>query len=312
MEKALMGATAMWGALLLAAGPVRAQVPVSGSVCQAEQAVMRRLGAPDAAVREALLPPGVERADAAVDALVGMRDAYKGALSTAQAAGAKEDAATFRLMICAYDAAIARRRGSNPKGSDAATTSVSAGGDSMAVRSSGPLPSGKRWGNDCLKIDRLQRARFPQETGKIFDVINFILRNECPVDQLYYLNFGGPESSYVSPEFINRKFQQDAMAAPNSAFLPDTPPSDFRPLVRQPLAHTPNPQGFVQVARAGKSYHMEVPAGEADSMSSPYWSPKQYVIAACDVTRGGYLVKMFFNPNQNYFDCIPKTDGAAR
>lgn len=309
MKKIWMGAAALWGALLLAAGPARAQTPVSGSDCQAEQAAMRRLGAPDAAVREALLPPGVERADATADALAVMRDAFKDSLSTAQAAGAKEDAATFRLMICAYDAAIAGRRGANPKGHGAA---ASVAGGSMAVQSSGPLPSGKRWGNDCLKIDKLQRARFAQETGKIFDVINFILRNECPVDQLYYLNFGGPESSYVSPEFINRKFQQDAMAAPDSAFLPDSPPSDFRPLLRQPPAHTPNPQGFVQIARAGKSYHMEVPAGEADSMSSPYWSPRQYVIAACDVTRGGYLVKMFLNPNQSYFDCIPKTDGPVR
>lgn len=312
MKKALMGVTALWGALLLTAGPARAQALVSGSDCQAEQAAMQRLGAPDAAVREALLPPGVEGADAAVEALAGMRDAFKDALSTAQAAGAQEDAATFRLMICAYDATIARRQRPNSNGNNAPMTSASAGGGSMAVQSSGPLPSGKRWGNDCLKIDKLQRARFPQETGKIFDVINFILRNECPVDQLYYLNFGGPESSYVSSEFINRKFQQDAMAAPNSAFLPDPPPSDFRPLLRQPLAHTPNPQGFVYVARAGKSYHMEVSAGEAASMSDSYWRPYEYMTAACDVTRGGYLVKMFFNPNQNYLDCIPKTDGAVR
>lgn len=294
MKRTLMGVAALWGALLLAAGPAQAQAPVSGSSCQAEQAAMRRLGAPDAAVQEAMVPPGAERADIAVGALEALRDSSKDSLSVAQSVGAKEDAATFRLMICAYDAVIARRQGSNP------------------APSSGPLPSGKRWGNDCLKIDKLQRARFPQETGRIFDVINFILRNECPVDQLYYLNFGGPESSYVSSEFINRKFQQDAMAAPDSAFLPDSPPSDFRPLLRQPPAHTPNPQAFVQVARAGKSYHMEVPAGEADSMSSPYWSPRQYVIAACDVARGGYPVKMFLNPSRNYFDCIPKTDGPVR
>ncbi len=300
MKKTLMGITIMWGALLLAAGLARAQAPAGGSGCQAEQAAMRGLGAPDAAVREALLPPGVEDADTTVDALAAMRDTYKDTLSIAQATGAREDAATFRLTICAYDTEIARRQGLNAKGS----------GSSMA--SAGPLPSGKRWGNACLKIDKLQRARFPQETGKILDVINFILRNECPVDQLYYLNFGGPESSYVSSQFTNRKFQQEAMAAPDSAFLPDPPPSDFRPLLRQPPAHTPYPQGFVQVARAGKSYHMEVGAGEADSMSASYWSPRQYVLAACDVTRGGYLVKMFFNPNMNYFDCIPKTDGAVR
>lgn len=301
MKKILIGVTAMWGTLLLAAGPARAQ----GSGCQAEQATMRGLGAPDSAVREALLPPGVEDADSTVAALAAMRDTFKDALSTARAAGAKEDAATFGLMICAYDTAITRRQGANSGGNGAAMTSTSAG-------RSGPLPAGKRWGNDCLKIDKLQRARFLQETGKIFDVINFILRNECPVDQLYYLNFGGPESSYVSSEFINRQFQRDAIAAPNSAFLPDPAPSDFRPLVRQPPAHTPNPQGFVQVARAGKSYHMEVPAGEANGMSVPYWPPKQYVIAACDVTRSGYLVKMFFNPDRNYFDCIPKTDGTVR
>lgn len=300
MKKTLMGVIAACGTLFLAVGPVRAQALVRGSDCQAEQAAMRGLGAPDAAVREALLPPGVEDADSTVDALAVMRDAFKDSLSIARSAGAQEDAATFGLMICAYDAAIARKRGSNSQRND------------VAVQSSGPLPSGQRWGNDCLKIDKLQRVRLPQESGKIFDVINFILRNECPVDQLYYLNFGGPESSYVSSEFINRKFQQDAMAAPNSAFLPDPPSSDFRPLLRQPPAHTPNPQGFVHVARAGKNYHMEVSAGEADSMSSSYWSPKRYVIAACDATRGGYPVKMFFNPNQNYFDCIPKTDGAVR
>ncbi|HKX89074.1 MAG TPA: hypothetical protein VJM13_07685 [Sphingopyxis sp.] len=311
MKKTLIGVTALWGALLLATGPARAQAPVSSSDCQAEQAAMRGLGAPDAAVQEALLPPGVERADTTVDALAAMRDSFRDSLSTAQTVGAREDAATFRLMICAYDAAIARRQGVNP-GIAGSMASAPAGGSGRAVPSPGPLPSGKRWGNPCLKIDRLQRARFPQETGKIFDVINFILRNECPVDQLYYLSFGGPESSYVSPEFINRKFQQDAMAAPDSAFLPDPAPSDFRPLLRQPPAHTPNPQAFVQVARAGKAYHMEVPSGEADGMSSPYWSPRQYVIAACDVTRGGYLVKMFFNPDQDFLDCIPKTDGTGR
>lgn len=301
MKKTLISVTVMWGTLLLAAGPARAQ----GSGCQTEQAAMRGLGAPDSAVREALLPPGVEDANSTVAALAAMRDTYKDALSTARAAGAKEDAATFGLMICAYDAAIARKQEANSRGNGAAMTSISAG-------RSGPLPAGRRWGNDCLKIDKLQRARFPQDTGKIFDVINFILRNECPVDQLYYLNFGGPESSYVSPEFINRQFQRDAMAAPNSAFLPDAAPSDFRPLVRQPPTHTPNPQAFVQVARAGKSYHMEVPAGEADSMSAPYWSPRQYVIAACDVNRDGYPVKMFFNADRDYFDCIPKTDGTVR
>lgn len=28
--------------------------------------------------------------------------------------------------------------------------------------------------------------------------------------------------------------------------------------------------------------------------------------------RDGYLAKMFFNPNRDYFECIPKTDGTAR
>lgn len=114
MKRALMGVAALWGALLLAVGPVRAQALVSGSDCQAEQAAMRGLGAPDAAVREALLPPGVERADSAADALAVMRDAFKDTLSIAQARGAKEDAATFRLTICAYDAAIARKQGPDP------------------------------------------------------------------------------------------------------------------------------------------------------------------------------------------------------
>lgn len=301
MKKTLMGVIAIWGALLIAAGPAQAQAPVGGSDCQAEQAAMRRLGAPDSAVREALLPPGAERADTTVDALAAMRDTYKDTLSIAQASGAREDAATFRLMICAYDAAIASRQRPNLGANDA------------PVAPAGPLPTGKHWvNNDCLQIEKLQRARFPQETGKIFDVINFILRNKCSVDQLYYLNFGGPESSYVSSQFINRQFQQNAMAAPDSAFLPDPAPSDFRPLRRQPPAHTPNPQGFVQVARAGKSYHMEVSGGEADSMSAPYWAPMQYMFAACDATSGGYPVKMFLNPVRNYFECIPKTDGAVR
>lgn len=139
MKKALMGVAGLWGALLLAVGPAWAQALVSGSDCQAEQAAMRGLGAPDAAVREALLPPGVERADSTVDALAVMRDTFKETLSIAQAAGAKEDAATFRLTICAYDAAIARRQGPNPKGSDAPMISASAGGGNMAVQPSGGM-----------------------------------------------------------------------------------------------------------------------------------------------------------------------------
>src|SRR3546814_3603529 len=69
MKKTLIGVTVLWGTLLLVAGPARAQ----GPDCRAEQAAMRGLGAPDAAVREALLPPGVEDAGSTADALTAMR-----------------------------------------------------------------------------------------------------------------------------------------------------------------------------------------------------------------------------------------------
>jgi hypothetical protein len=110
MKQSLMGIVALSVSLLLAAGPTQAQALVSRFDCQAEQAAMRRLGAPETAIGEALLPPGVENAKAEVDMLAEMRDTYKSVLSIAQASGAKEDAATFRLTICAYNVAIARKK----------------------------------------------------------------------------------------------------------------------------------------------------------------------------------------------------------
>lgn len=130
MKKTLISITILWEALLLAAGPARAQAPVSGSDCQAEQTAMRQLGAPDAVVRDALLPPGVE--SASVGALEEMRDSTKANLSVAEARSLKEDAATFRLWICAYDAAIASRQGPNLKRNDAPLTAASAAGGNGA------------------------------------------------------------------------------------------------------------------------------------------------------------------------------------
>jgi hypothetical protein len=107
--------TACAGALLfclgLAAGtPAGAQPLVGSADCAAEQAVMRRMGAPESVIRGALHPPGVDTGATAA-ALSAMRDTLREALSIAQAGGMKQDAATFGLNLCAYSAAIARQPG---------------------------------------------------------------------------------------------------------------------------------------------------------------------------------------------------------
>lgn len=131
MKKTLMGIATPLVALLLAAAPAHAQALVSQSDCRAEQAAMRKLGAGEGEVWEALRPPGVEGAGNPVEVLASMRDTYKSTLSIAQETGRKEDAATFRVIICAYDVAIARKRG--------ATTPATVGAiDSAGAREQAP------------------------------------------------------------------------------------------------------------------------------------------------------------------------------
>ena len=95
-------------AAMALATPAAAQQRVTSSDCRAEQAAMRQLGMSEREIAEALLPPGVPDADSTAESLASFAESFQQTLATAERYNAKQDAATFRLILCAYRVAIQR------------------------------------------------------------------------------------------------------------------------------------------------------------------------------------------------------------
>lgn len=93
------------------ATPAAAQQRVTSADCRAEQAAMRQLGMSEPEIAEALRPPGVADADSTAESLALFANSFQQTLATAERYDAKQDAATFRVILCAYRVAIQRIQG---------------------------------------------------------------------------------------------------------------------------------------------------------------------------------------------------------